>query len=572
MTDEPHAVRAAELVADPDRYEEFAQAYADEVTFYSELRNSAQKELETFAEYLELRRVFLERGPTAEIRDRLEDRLDRSFKNMILGTSPRGRAYSIQTLREANDRLDQFAALGVERPSLLSVVKTTLEHLFDDTEADAARCYDILDGLLTETPEGSDRAIEYVARARLGEELRLAEAPVQHVTSALSAYCDVVDDPAPDDDRPVGELVAAARDRPFVDERKERLYAAALHHDPPVRVPFDYLYVVAHEAVESYRHSGDDPRRADLLLAQRHLDVLAAIAVPGWDDRRATYARSYRHVAQAIQLGGGQWLSDRAAAPSPEWTVVSRRYGLAAEALRGVDDVRAVKYLSKAFRHGAHATETWETRRRIHRTAQQTVRAMEFADSDAVVEAVDGTLQVHRCREAEASAHVTLADGAYEDAVDAAREADRLAGTVPQQSLRLDGIEFIREFCAGRVAEQAGDYESARQRYAVVMDESDVATHRHGLVRVKRALDDGNHAEALSVAETQFEPDSLVLAATRAAAGIVPGDVESVEITVDLRHAAVDPEALRALLRVYSADGVGGAALSDRIAEQLLAL
>lgn len=571
MTDDPHADRAVALVSDPERYDELAAQYSDEQVFYSKLRNSAQRAFDSFDGDLELRRIFLDRGPSEAVRERLAERLDRSLKNMLLRSSPRGEAFPVETLREANDRLDAFADLGVDTPSLLAVVKTTLEHVFDGDGIESPLT--VLDRLLRDCPESQHEARQYAAWARLGEAIDSSETPARDAEEAVRDYCTVVDDPAAADERPAAELVAAARETPFVDDQKERLYATALHREQfPVRTPFDYLYVVAHEVVEAYRHGSDELRRADALIARRQLDILSELSVPGWSDERAARARSYYHVADAIQCGGGQWFSDRAGGPDPDWASVSVAYGSAAAELQSIDAIRATKYLSKAFRHGAHAVEEWKPRQVIHRAAKQVFRSVDTDADTRLAEALDGTVQTHRCREAEAGAHVAFEAGNYEDAVDAAREAQRLAGTVPQDSFHLDGIAFVEAFAAARRAEQRGDFEQAGRQYHQLTDQSEDARRRRALVRVKRELARGDYVAALKEAEIQFDEGSVLLAATRAAAGVVPDERAGGAGEIDLPHAGDATAALAPLLRVYSVEAVGGATLRERIERLLLRL
>lgn len=116
------AEQATALVAEPGLYESFAADYSDDISFYSALRGSAQESL-SFEEYVELRRVFLDRGPTEAVRERLEERLERSLKNMVLGTSPRGRAYAAPTLAQLDRRRRAFESLDITVPSLVSAVR-----------------------------------------------------------------------------------------------------------------------------------------------------------------------------------------------------------------------------------------------------------------------------------------------------------------------------------------------------------------------------------------------------------------------------------------------------------------
>jgi hypothetical protein len=120
------AEQAAALVTNPNLYDSLVDEYDTELEFYSTLRNDAQKSLETFEEYVRLRSVFLNRGPTEAIRSRIEDRLDRSLKNMVLNKSPRGRAYAVDTLTELEGRRQTFMRLNVEVPRLMQSFRQQL--------------------------------------------------------------------------------------------------------------------------------------------------------------------------------------------------------------------------------------------------------------------------------------------------------------------------------------------------------------------------------------------------------------------------------------------------------------
>ena len=547
----PHARRAAALVADSRRYDEFVVAYDDDLEFYSKLRNAAQEVL-SFEEYVDLRRVFLERGPTTAVRDRIEDRVDRSIKNMILGRSPRGRAYAARTLDDAADRLAGFERLPVETPSLSAVVRTTVEHLYDDTDGPAVR-REVLDRLLESTPADRPAAVRFVVHAALVETLH-ALSDEETVDRAVKTYRSVLPDPMPEDDRSASTLVADARGRRFEDDRKERALAAALCRGGSTHVAFEYLYVVAHEVVEGFRHGGD-PRRADVLVARRSLDLLGE-RPNATDDPEAT-VEAYSHVARAIEHGSGRWLSDRASWPDPDWETVVNAYARAAAAIREVDPGRFVKYLSKAFRHAAHDVEDWQHRRGVHRGARDVFAAVD-AD-DRLAETVEGTVLNHRCREREAAAHVHFENGAYEEAARAAGDAQRLAERVPQESVHLDGVELIEVLATARAAEERGEYERARHRYASHADRSERAARREALAGVKEALVHEDYRVAMARASEAFADTSLVVAATGAAAGVVPDADGPLSLRSDLVGVTDQTEAaLTAAVRVHAADGAGG--------------
>lgn len=573
------AEQAAALVANPDLYESFATEYSDEVSFYSALRGSAQQSL-SFDEYVELRRVFLDRGPTEAIQDRLEERLDRSLKNMVMGTSPRGRAYAASTLEELDDRRRGFDTLDVAVPTLLSAVQTTLEHLYDEVENPTAARH-TLDELLSAVPAGEHAAVEYVARAWLSEAVLAADTPADRLDAALSTYIATV--PAPDPPVDAGhtaaDYLAAADERSFANPEKRQLHEAALHASPSVETFCDYLYLTATSDVEAYRHGEQDVTRADFILARRHLQLLQTVAPYPADSDQAAYVESYLHLARAIEAGGGRWMSTRAGRPAPAWQTVAEEYGRAAAAVRPVNAVRFVKYLSKAFRHTAHSVDDWASRHQLHANAQRLFERLDpatLADEqqvspEEVESAITGTLHTHRCREYEARAHLAFQTPAYEEVHWAASQARTAAAKAPQDSLQLRNMAAIEAVATARQAERRGDFEAALDRYDDIETRDDalqvgITCHRQ-LCRVKQLVDAGRHEEALAGAHDWFEPGSAVVVATEASCGLLP-ELGDEAPDVSEQFLSIDTDVLSALAPLIRLASVGGA-VTDVVQRQV---
>ena len=579
------ARRAAALVADPDRYEEFAAAYDDELSFYGALRSNAQESLEAFDDYLELRRIFLARGPTAPIRDRIEDRLDRSLKNMVLGTSARGRAYPVETVAELADRLSAFAALGVDTPSLGTVVRTTVEYCYDDTDDPVGR-HTIFDRLLADTPSETTTethdAVEFLARARFAERLVETVDPDDVFDDAVRSYLAAVDDPAPDDDRSAEACLAAADDRAFADPEKRALHELAVHRGDARETLPGYLYLAATGAVEAYRH-GESTTRAELLVAHRSLRCLDRLTV-GRSDRRAAYGAAYTHLARAIEQGGGRWESNRAGTPSPSWPTVVREYAAAAAEVRRVDPVRFLKYLAKAFRHAAHVADDRSTRIRIHRVAVDLFDGMEqpaVAPSSARVPTPEfdtvcaGTVATHQCRLQSALAHRRLDAHEYDAAATAATRAREAAADAPQASLGVESLSSVSALAEARRAELAGEFETALTAYedlAVSSGDNTVAAGvdaNAALCRVKRHLRAGDDREALRTARRAFDADSPIVAGLATVAGVVPDDDRLVsESSLGDQFASLDETAAETLLALARLSA-GGGVPADLVREPL---
>ncbi len=429
------AEQAAALVTNPNLYDSLVDEYDTELEFYSTLRNDAQKSLETFEEYVRLRSVFLNRGPTEAIRSRIEDRLDRSLKNMVLNKSPRGR-------------------------------------------------------VLEATPANQRGAIEYLSRVRLTEQLLASDSPQSDINTVALQYLENISFPNVDTEMTAAEYQRAAEERSPTDPDKQRLYEAALHADPSSARVSDYLYFTASNLIEDYRHGGDNITRAELIVAQRQLQAVAHINPETWDQTKQAYAESYRHIADAIEAGGGRWFSTHASNLPPEWWSVAEAYVKAAQAIDAVDMVRAIKYLSKSVRHAAHATDDWKIRKHLHRTAWAT---FDRFDSTGVAEnpeqsrsveeietAIAGTRSVHQCRECEASAHVAFEAGDYETVHTASDRAQSAAEQSPQEYIHFRELEAIETIATARQAEQRGEYETALKQYQQFdSEESHLQSHCH---------------------------------------------------------------------------------------------
>ena len=558
------AEQAAALVEDPTLYETYARGYSDEVSFYSALRGDAQHSL-SFEEYVELRRVFLDRGPAEAIRRRLEDRLDRSLKNMVLGDSPRGRAYAVHSLADLEARRQRFATLDIEVPSLQTVAQTTLEHLYDAVEAPTER-RETLSALLTAVPSDRRTAVEHVARAHLSEVVLASDTPDRRLRTALDSYVDAAPAPTPPDGvgPDAADYAAAAEERAFADPAKRRLYEAALHESPTVERLGQYLYLTAADAVEAYRHGDQDVTRTDFVLARRHLRLLRTTDLADRIPTRTAYVDSYFHLARAIEAGGGRWLSTRAGRPPAEWQTVAERYARAATAVHPVSTVRFVKYLSKAFRHAAHALDAWESRYWLHGNARRLFERLDpegpetTGDVDA---ALAGTLQTHRCRECEARAHVALAEPDYEEVQWAAARARSAAAKAPQDSLRLRNLDAIEQLAAARQAERRGEFDAALATYESIDTDDDafqvgVRSHRR-LCELKALLEDGADERALSRAHEWFGQQSAIVAATEAACGLLPA-ADPGDLTVSDQFVTLDTAVLPTVLPMARLSAAGG--------------
>ena len=573
------AEQAAKLVANPELYESFASEYSDEMSFYSALRGNAQHSL-SFHEYVELRRVFLNRGPTSAIRKRLEERLGRSLKNMVLGNSPRGQAYSVSTLRQLASRRQQFAALNIEVPELLSVVQTTIEHLYDEVGT-PAESRETLAELLSAVPADEYAATEYVARAWLTEVTLGSDTPVDRLSDKISRYVSIVPTPEPpvDCERSATAYIAAAKERSFADPTKRQLHEMALHTSPSVETLSGYLYLTAANDIEAYRHGDDNITRADLMIARRHLQLLQTISAYPQDSDRTAYVDSYLHLVNAIEAGGGRWLSARAGKPQPAWWTVTEEYARAAAVIRSANPVRFIKYLSKSFRHAAHATDDWTTRYEIHANVQQlferldpaTIASTEHMSEEDITSAIAGTLSTHRCRKHEAEAHLAIETPAYEKVHWAVSQARAEADRAPQGSIQLQNLNTIEQFATARQAERSKQFQTALEHYDDITPSDDALklgiTCHQQLCQLKMLVDAGRDEKALTRAHEWFEPESAILAATKASCGLSP-DFDSGVHSVSDQFLSIDTDILSVFPTFIRLAGSGGP-ITDVVQQQL---
>ena len=566
------AEQAAALVTNPNLYDSLVDEYDTELEFYSTLRNDAQKSLETFEEYVRLRSVFLNRGPTEAIRSRIEDRLDRSLKNMVLNKSPRGRAYAVDTLTELEGRRQTFMRLNVEVPRLMAVVQTTIEHLYDDVSS-PTDVRQPCESLLEATPANQRGAIEYLSRVRLTEQLLASDSPQSDINTVALQYLENISFPNVDTEMTAAEYQRAAEERSPTDPDKQRLYEAALHADPSSARVSDYLYFTASNLIEDYRHGGDNITRAELIVAQRQLQAVAHINPETWDQTKQAYAESYRHIADAIEAGGGRWFSTHASNLPPEWWSVAEAYVKAAQAIDAVDMVRAIKYLSKSVRHAAHATDDWKIRKHLHRTAWAT---FDRFDSTGVAEnpeqsrsveeietAIAGTRSVHQCRECEASAHVAFEAGDYETVHTASDRAQSAAEQSPQEYIHFRELEAIETIATARQAEQRGEYETALKQYQQFDSEeshlqSGAAYHAQ-LCEIKQAVNNDRHNDALRIAHEEFNSESIIVIATEASCGVLRTDFDdNSELTVTDQFLSINTDAVSTLSVILRLLQTGG--------------
>ncbi|MFT4920817.1 MAG: hypothetical protein ACI8XM_000008 [Haloarculaceae archaeon] len=551
--DASHADRAEMLLEDPSRFEELVQEYDDGTEFYGKTARKVPRVDARFEALIEYHRIFIDRGPSEYIYYRLNRDTARSIKNMILGGSRAGRAYRIHTLAEAQDRVDAYWELGMDEEalSLSRVVETTLEEIYLDDDY-RSQAYSILNTLLNDVTDVNREVIEFVARAQLVERLDNGQRE-DHQHAALERYLNHVPNPRPDTEQSAKQLRTAAEQHEYGDPDRLELHEAALHRAASLDALFEYLYVRSRDVAERYRHaSRDDPSTAELSLGKRQLAVLQELDTE-WGPEREAYSRSYQHLLQAQQNSGFEWHSeqDERKRSASNFARAAQEYQHAAAEIEDWHDHRRIKYLSKAFRHAANASDTWEAKRNLHDNAivllMKTVQ-----NQDTGQDTLELALKRHELWRAIADAYLALNNNDPDSAHSIALECEDRLAEIPLYDSSPYHLDRVKLLAGGRLMETEGDYADAADHYASFDREDDYVLLHRTLAQLKARVDDGDGKEALELAEEQFDDDSLLCTTLRVLAeesidsirshGGLPdgliragsGDQETIELLISL--------------------------------------
>jgi hypothetical protein len=396
---------ADELLTNPDQYDVYRNRYQSEREYYRQVRNKAPQSLSTFGEFLELHAIFLNRSASDQIKEWVEENLARSLKNMVLGTSPRGRAYPLTTLADIQARLEDYRSIGIDTPELKFVVDTIIEALFDTTE-DGLRsdAHETLVGLLKETPPGTQvggptdilaqlKSVHSLASDRLAQR---ASSPADQLALAAKEYRAAM--PCPSAPTGADACVAAAKGIPPGNVEKRKLLAAAVHQDPSQLEAFwELLYWSARATIERFRHRTEHPTLGRLYRAQYQLVIVDSHrAVVGKSDHWQHRIDAYRHVATGIECGQGRYTTTRENWPETAFSEAASAYERAAEAIEPVDTARQLKYQSKAYRYQAHAAPTPERTYEIHGDAIEWLLSTTDDEESEHLSLVQDLLRHHR--------------------------------------------------------------------------------------------------------------------------------------------------------------------------------
>ncbi len=572
-----HGERASELVADPEQFDALRRDGESLEDYYSKVVGAAPNAVDGFYQYVQLLGLFLERDE-GRIRGWIEKDVGRTVKNMLLRDSTTGRAFPVRTLSDVVARHEAYEAVGIETPGLVKQVDIMLEHVYDDDEA-GRFVHGIADGLLEEVPDGDgadlDRAVEVLAGARAVAALQNRDAPSASLERVARAFAD--------DTEPRLDLEAArtpatavecldeAHRLAFADDRKLDLAQTAVHRDPSEPdALLTYLYLSARDVIEDYRH-GREHDRGRLLLAAEAFEALSGQPAPERYDDWDAWTRSYAELARATIAAAGRHASERdeQISPDPKFRAAAYHYYAASDALVGVHDVRADKYLSKAFRHAALGAEHYRTGvalsdaaidtflTRLQAVEDDAAAATRTADGDLDAESRETALRdavhVHRFRKAQSQVLDAYERGDVDRVLAAAEDCDDLLDALPQRTVNTAVHRYRARVAEARRTELDGEYGDARQLYSFVERPRREVETRIELCRVKELLADGQVGAARERLRESFDDVPLL----RGALAVVDGEEPtwSIPSSVDLELALADPadaEALALLVRFYS--------------------
>lgn len=510
--DMSHSERAKILLEDPDRFEELVEDYEDGTDFYNKTARKVPSIDDNFEALLDYHQIFIDRGPSDYIFYNLNRNTARSIKNMLLGGSDAGKAYRIYTLAEAQQRVMAYQDLGVHESviSLDRVLETTLEEIYTETKY-RRQMYPLLNTFLSDVSDVSRDVVEFVARARLVEQFQNAQANEQR-RAAFEAYITQVTNPLPDEERSSRQLRVAAQNHEYSDPDRFDLHQAALRDDRSLEALFDYLYVRSRDIAERYRHRDrDNPSTAELELGKRQLELIQN-ADAGLGEEREAYVDSYCHLLQALLNSGLEWHTEQD--PGKEITsnfkLASQEYLRSADAIKGWHDDRDIKYVSKALRHAANATETWDAKQNLHDIAIVLLLA-EAQQRDTGDDALELSRSRHEFWREVAEAYLALERNDPDTAHSTALSAQGRLDELPMYESSPYHLDRALVLAGGRLMESDDDYADAAEYYASFDRRDDYIDTRQTLAKIKARIADDATLVAIEIAQNELNDDSLVL-------------------------------------------------------------
>lgn len=260
---------------------------------------------------------------------------------------------------------------------------------------------------------------------------------------------------------------------------------------------------------------------------------------------------------EALIASGGQWCTGRDPQKTPEAAFgrTAVEYLAAALAIQGTNDVRFVKYLSKALRHAANSIDSWAAKEHLHGYAL--VLMHKLCQEGYPEEALQKTIAKHRYWETEAAAYVAFVQNRPEAAFEKVMDAEDLNEDVQQVEIGSYWLDQIRVLSEGRILELNGDFSAAVDRYASFDQSGEQAEIRESIAQVKQRLDSESPEEARQIASETFGNESLIAVTVRALTDkkVEKGDWCGTLPVALLANQDSTEATLRSLLRLYGASG-----------------
>lgn len=585
MTSEHSALQR--FLENPANFEELVSDYEDEVDCYTSLRDEAKKILPSFNEYFQFFTASIDEGPTEFVFNDLNRNAIRSLKNMVLRSSRAGRQFPITSAAELQRRVEAFRDLGVDSVTPHSVIFTLLEHIFDDDKHET-HSYEIIDHLLTETPDAPSELVALLVRARFV----LATETLNPDSAAVDTHIEKLYHDLPDtiknDNRSASELIEAATEKSYDNTDKIDLVRGSLARQDGGGALEEFLYLSARDVVERCRHQNrEDPWRGELQLTLRQFNCLENLYSENWSKEREARSKSYRQLVLGELDSGGRWRSQRDPTdlPDPDFLSAANRYFQAAHEIESVDVHRYIKYLSKSFRHQATAAQKrelgpgrgWVTSRVIHDKAiervTQTINHESNVDQDKLTDTIVGVAATHKFRRHQAAAVAAFERRNPESAFEEADEAwDHLDATPIYENTDL--LETIGNLTEALLFEMQGEFEEALNQYQDSDNSKLDIQNRITLLGIKYDVDQGNYDTALTEALDTFGEDSPIVTAVQLIAGKSPPS-PSIQLPILGGLSAVDSEVMWSFIMstyLYSTTEKRSSIAQDQIKESLLEL
>lgn len=573
------------FLENPTNFDEIVSDYDDEVDCYTNLRDEAGKQLPSFEEYLRFYTASIEEGPTEFVFYDLKRNAARSLKNMVLRSSRAGRQFPITSAAELQQRSEAFRDLGVDSITPHSVVFTLLEHIFDSDEH-KAHGYEIIDHLLTETPDTSSELVALLVRVRFV----LATESINPDSTAVDTHVEELyrdlPDTLQDDDRNASELIEAARKKSYSDPDKVKLIRNSLARQGDEETLAEFLYLSARDVVERYRHQDrKEPWRGELQFTLRQFNCLEKLHSESWSDERAIRSRSYRRLVLGELASGGRWRSQRDPTDLPDANFLSAatHYFQAAHKIKPIDMRRHIKYLSKSFRHQATAAQNrelgpgrgWITSQVIHDRSieilTQIIDQEPDVDADKLTDTIVGAAATHKFRRHQAAAVAAFECRNPEAAFEEAEEAWEHLDAIPTYE-NTDLLETIGGLAEALLFEMQGEFEEALNQYQTNDNSKLDFQNRIALVEIKYDVDRENYETALSKALDVFGKTSPIVTAVQLIAGKSPSS-PSIHPPIFEAMSAVDPETMWSFIMssyLYSQTDEPSSIMRKQVKELLL--